>query len=78
MLTFGTEIVIRYIASECVRLRPIPPAAGYFLYYAQDQGQGYTSIIHKKIVWVYYILCVLWYAYYQDAQSIDIPTIVHL
>ena len=31
MLTFGTEIVILYIAKECVRLRPIPPpTAGYF------------------------------------------------
>ena len=78
MLTFGTEIVILYIASECVRLRPIPPAAGYFLYYGRTQGRGYTHIIHKKIMWVYYILCVLLYAYYEDVKSVDIPTFVQL
>ena len=49
-----------------------------FLHYIQDQGQGYAHIIHKKIMLVYYILCVLWYAYYEDVQSIEIPTIVHL
>ena len=66
MLTFGTEIVILYIAKECVRLRSIPPAAGYFLYYGWTQGQGYTHIIHKKIMWVYYMLCVVVYAYATD------------
>ena len=67
MLTFGTEIVILYIAKECVRLRPIPPpAAGYFLYYGRTQGQGYAPIIHQKIMWVYYILCVVVYAYAID------------
>ena len=60
MLTFGTEIVILYIAEECVRLRPTPPPAGYFLYYAQDQVQGYTPIIHlKKCVGILYIVCAM-------------------
>ena len=39
-----------------------PPTAGYFLYYGRTQGQGYAHIIHKKIMLVYYILYVLWYA----------------
>ena len=77
-LTFGTEIVIRYIARECVRLRPTPPAVGYFLYYTQDGDRGMHILFNKKIVGVYYILCVLWYAYYEEVQSIEIPTIIHL
>ena len=83
-LTFGTEIVILYIAEECVRLRPIPPAAGYFLYYARDQAQGYAPIIHKKIMLgilyvVFYWLCIhyrymkCWY--FNDCTVITIPII---
>lgn len=79
MLTFGTEIVIRYIAKECMRLRPIPPHLPVTSYITdRTQGQGYAHLIHKKIVWAYYILCVLWYAYYEDSKSVDIPTIVQL
>ena len=78
MLTFGTEIVILYIAKECVRLRPIPllPVTSYIT--DGDRHRGYAHIIHKKIMLVYYILYVLWYAYYEDVQSIEIPTIVQL
>ena len=67
MLTFGTEIVILYIAKECVRLRPIPPLLPVTSYISdRTQGQGYAHIIHKKIMWVYYILCVVVYAYAID------------
>ena len=78
MLTFGTEIVIRYMAEECVRLRPTPPGAGYFLYYGQDRDRGIRLLFIKNNVGVYYILYVLWYAYYVDTQIVDIPTIVQL
>ena len=78
MLTFGTEIVILYIAEECVRLRPIPPAAGYFLYYGRTQAQVYTHIIHLKKCVVYHILYVLWYAYYEDSKSVDISMLLLL
>ena len=40
MLTFGTEIVILYIAKECVRLRSIPPAVGYFPTLHTGPGTG--------------------------------------
>ena len=84
-LTFGTEIVIRYIAEECVRLRPIPPpTAGYFLYYIQDQVQGYTSIIQLKkcvgiLYLVFYWLCIYYRYikcwYFNDYAVITIPII---
>ena len=66
MLTFGTEIVIRYIAEECVRLRPTPllPVASYITDGHRDRG--IHILFNKKIVVVYYILYVLWYAYYED------------
>ena len=76
--THCTGIVIRYIASECVRLRSIPLVPVVFLYYEQTQGQVYAYLIQQKIMWAYYILCVLWYAYYVDSKSVDIPTFLLL
>ena len=78
MLAFGTEIVILYIAKECVRLRHTPSHWLAFLYYAQDGDRGMHLLFIKNNVGVYYILYVLWYAYYEDVQSIDISTIVLL
>ena len=78
MLTFGTEIVIRYIASECVRLRPIPPPAGPYYISDRTKHRGMHVSFNEKIVGVYYILCVLWYAYYGDSKSVDISTFLLL
>lgn len=44
----------------------------------RTEYRGMHPLFNKKLCGVYYILCVLWYAYYQDAQSIDIPTIMYL
>ena len=67
MLTFGTEIVILYIAKECVRVRPIPPLLPVaFLYYGQDQVQGIHLLSNKNNMAVHYILCVVVYAYATD------------
>ena len=61
MLTFGTGIVILYIAKECVRLRPIPPpAAGYFPTLHTGPGTGvyaYNSI--KNNVGILYLVCAM-------------------
>ena len=78
MLTFGTEIVILYIAEECVRLRHTPLLLVTSYITDGHRDRGIRLLFNKKIVGVYYILCVVVYAYYEDVQSIEIPTIVQL
>ena len=67
MLTFGTEIVILYIAEECVRLRPIPPCCRLLPILHTGPGTGDMHIsFNKKIVGGYYMLCSVGYAYTAD------------
>ena len=67
MLTFGTEIVILYIAKECVRLRPIPPLLPVTFYITdRTEYRGMHLLFNKNNMAVHYILCVVVYAYATD------------
>ena len=58
--THCTGIVIRYIASECVRLRSTPPAAVCLPILRTDTGRGMHVLFNKKIVGgIPYLVCAM-------------------